>query len=242
MGELSSDFSNIDSSEFMTIIGPLVKAGSAALAVVNPWVSVLYALLGGTVAEINQHNTRKILQDLKEKQDELSSKKLITEEYLASDSYVNLMIDILNRVHSLNTAQKRKSIAEIYKGVLQNRIEYEDSDERIFVDILAKINTQEIMIFNFMNQFEDSLKTIDSWGNFYNLYSDNNADFPLEKYKFRFFASQLEQMGLVFCSDLEGYDAKNAFLEIDVPNVMNESGAGVTAMGKEFLRYLINPC
>ena len=96
MGELSSDFSNIDSSEFMTIIGPLVKAGSAALAVVNPWVSVLYALLGGAVAEINQHNTREILQNLKEKYDELDSKNLITKGYLTSDSYVNLMIDILS--------------------------------------------------------------------------------------------------------------------------------------------------
>lgn len=52
MGELSSDFSNVDQSEFKAIIGPLVKAGSAALSVVNPWASVLYALLGGAVAEI----------------------------------------------------------------------------------------------------------------------------------------------------------------------------------------------
>ena len=177
MGELSSDFSNIDQSEFMTIIGPLIKTGSAALAVVNPWVSVLYALLGGAVAEINQHNTRKILQNLKEKYDELDSKNLITKEYLASDSYVNLMIDILNRVHSLNTAQKRKSVAEIYKNTLQNQIEYVDSDERIFVDVFARINTQEILILNFMNQFESFLETIDSWINFYNLYLENNADF-----------------------------------------------------------------
>ena len=238
MGELSSDFSNIDSSEFMTIIGPLVKAGSAALAVVNPWVSVLYALLGGAVAEINQHNTREILQNLKEKYDELDSKNLITKEYLTLDSYVNLMIDILNRVHSLNTIQKRKSVAEIYKSVLQNRLEYEDSDERLFVDALAKINVQEIIILNFMNQFESSLKTIDSWANFYNLYSKNNADFPLEKYRFRFFATQLEQMGMVFCSDLSGYDQNVAFLTYKESDEPNESSAGITPMGKRFLDYI----
>lgn len=238
MGELSSDFSNIDSSEFMTIIGPLVKAGSAALAVVNPWVSVLYALLGGAVAEVNQHNIQKILQNLKEKYDELDSKNLITKEYLASDSYVNLMIDILNRVHSLNTTQKRKSVAEIYKSALQNRIEYEDSDERLFVDALAKINTQEIMILKFMNQFESSLKTIDSWLNFYNLYLENNADFPLEKYRFRFFATQLEQMGMVFCSDLSGYDQNVAFLTYKESDEPNESSAGITPMGKRFLEYM----
>ena len=238
MGDLSSDFTNIDSSEFMSIIRPLVKAGSAALVVVNPWVSVLYALLGGAVAEINQHNTRKILQNLKEKYDELDSKNLITKEYLGSDSYVNLMIDILNRVHSLNTVQKRKTVAEIYKSALQNRIEYEDSDERLFVDALAKINTQEIVILNFMNQFEGPLKTIDSWVNLYSLYSENNADFPLEKYRFRFFATQLEQMGMVFCSDLSGYDQNVAFLTYKESDEPNESSAGVTPMGKRFLEYL----
>lgn len=235
---MSSDVSNIDQSEFMSIIGPLIKTGSAALAVVNPWVSVLYALLGGAVAEINQHNTRKILQNLKEKLDELTSKNLVTKEYLASDSYVNLVIDILNRAHSLNTVQKRKSVAEIYKSALQNRIEYEDSDERIFVDVLAKINMQEIMILNFMNQFENSLKIIDSWKNFYKLYSEKNADFPLEKYRFRFFATQLEQMGMIFCSDLSGYDENAVFITAKVSNEPDESSAGVTPMGKRFLEYL----
>ncbi len=36
MGELSPDFSNIDQSEINAIIGPLIKAGPAALIVVEP--------------------------------------------------------------------------------------------------------------------------------------------------------------------------------------------------------------
>ncbi len=179
-----------------------------------------------------------MLRSLKEKLDELSLKNLITKEYFASDSYVNLTIDILNREHSINTTQKRKSVAEIYKNVLQNQIEYEDSDERIFIDVLAKINTQEIIILNFMNQFENSLKIIDSWKNFYKLYSENNADYPLEKYRFRFFATQLEQMGLVFCSDLSGYDENAVFITAKESDDPDESSSGVTPMGKRFIEYL----
>lgn len=41
---MSDNFSNVDSSGFMTIIGPLVKVGSAALAIANPLASILYAL------------------------------------------------------------------------------------------------------------------------------------------------------------------------------------------------------
>lgn len=122
--------------------------------------------------------------------------------------------------------------------MLQNKVEYADSDEKLFIEVIEKINTQEILILTFMSNNETALETIDSWNNFYELYSNQCRGCSMDKYKFKYFVTQLEQMGLVFCSDLEGFDAKNNILEFSEPNVKSKSCAGVTPLGKEFMKYL----
>ena len=176
-----------------------------------------------------------MLEQLQAKYDELESKKLISQEFLASDQYVHLMIDILRKVYAFNSVQKREAVAQIYESILRDKIEYADSDEQFFLEALEKINTQEIAILVFMKNNEDVLKTIDSWEKFYTLYCNQNSQISMDKYKFTFFALQLEQMGLVFCSDLFGYDANFQVLGL---SESQPNSAGVTPMGKRFLEYL----
>ena len=93
-----------------------------------------------------------MLDELKHEFDDLKSRNLISEDYLYSDSYTNLMIDILKKVHAFNKDEKRKTAARIYKEVVKNQLDYDESNEKIFVNALEKITAQEILILDFFNR------------------------------------------------------------------------------------------
>ncbi|MBR5694147.1 MAG: hypothetical protein IKX42_10675 [Fibrobacter sp.] len=226
---------DIDPSMFPKIMRPLIKMGSSAVLFACSPMAIPFALLGSIYSEVKEQNTQKMLETLQRKFDELESCNLVSQEYLHSEHYVHLMVDILRRVYAFNSIQKKSCIAEIYKCVLQNKLIYDNSEEKMFIEFVEKINASEIMLLDFMSKHEDALQTIDSWPNFYNLYSKECGAPLLEKYKFKFFASQLEQMGLVYCSDLDGYDNHHQVL---ATGESKESSAGVTPMGKDFLIYL----
>lgn len=235
MVPLKPDDMDIDSSAFPKIMRPLIKMGSSAISFACPPLAIPFALLGSIYGEMKEQSTQKILEILQKKFDELESRNLVSQEYLDSEHYVHLMVDVLRRVYAFNSYQKKSCVAEIYKCVLQNRLVYDDSDEKLFIEFVEKINAPEILLLNFMHKYESALQIIDSWPNFYNLYSQKCIPLLLEKYKFKFFVSQLEQMGLVYCSDLSGFDDNHQLLALDESK---ESSAGVTPMGKRFLKYL----
>lgn len=232
---LKNDDMNLDQSRVPMVLRPLCKIGVGVLSVAYPAMAIPFAILGCVYGEIKEQSTQKMLKRLEKQYQELESKSLVSQEYLASEHYVHLMVDILRKVYAFNTDQKRESVAKIYKDTVQNKVEYADSDEKLFIEAIEKINTQEIHILTFMLNNETVLQTIDSWKNFYKLFSDYRDKHPLDKYKFKFFTSQLENMGLVYCSDLEGYDDNGMTMMWDTSR---ESSAGVTQLGKEFLKYL----
>ena len=227
---------NIDPSMAPVVLKPLLKTGLAALTSVYPEFAVPAALIASIYAETRQNSTQKMLDELKHEFDDLKSRNLISEDYLYSDSYTSLMIDILKKVHAFNKDEKRKTAARIYKEVVKNQLDYDESNEKIFVDVLEKITSQGIIILVFFNRNQEKLNTIGSWSSLYELFLAQCGNSSIEKYKFKYFASQLEQMGLVFCSDLDGFDKNATYLTLGG----KESSAGLTPMGKEFLKYLRN--
>lgn len=239
MVPLKPDDMDVDPSRLPKIMRPLVKMGASAISFACPPLAIPFALLGSIYSEVKEQSTQKILEILQKKFDELESRNLVSQEYLDSEHYVHLMVDVLRRVYAFNSNQKKSCVAEIYKCVLQNRLVYDDSDEKLFIEIVERINASEILLLDFMSKYEDALQTIDSWPNFYNLYSKECESPLLEKYKFKFFVSQLEQMGLVYCPDLSGFDDNHQLLALEESK---ESSAGVTPMGKNFLKYLNNEC
>ena len=237
MMNLKSEDMEIDPSSVPVILKPLLNASSALISFMCPPLAIPFALLASVYGEVKEQGTKKILERLQVKYDELNSKNLISLDFLASDQYVRLMMDVLRKAYAFNTAQKREVVAEIYKKVLQDKIEYVDSDEQLFIGILEKINANEVVILIFMEKNEKDLKTIDSWENFYELYMGQNPKNLLDKYRFKYFASQLELMGLVSCSDLFGFDAHFQVLAMEESRPCS---AGITPMGKKFIEYLGN--
>lgn len=228
---------NIDPSTIPAVLRPIVKTGVTVLTCFYPTLAIPMAMIGGIWAEAKQHNTQKMLAELQQKYEELSAQNLISQDFLESDSYTSLMIDILRKVHAFNTEQKRLSVAGIYKAVLQDKLNYDESEEKIFIDALEKITSQEIVILNFIDKNQAKLGTIGSWKNFHQLYQEQNKEHPLEKYKFKYFSTRLEQMGLAFCSDIDGYDNNSVYL---VSHESKKSSAGLTPMGLRFIKYLQN--
>ncbi len=227
----------IDSSILPSVLKPLFKTGSAALSAVFPPLAIPFALLGSVYSEITQQSTQKLLTKLDRQLDELQTTHFVSQEYLYSDHYIHLMTDVLRKAYTLNSDQKREVVAKIYKDVVKNKVEYADSDEKLFIEAIEKISAHEILILHFMSKNEEALKTIDSWKKFHSLYSNQYVDHPLDKYKFKLFASQLENMGLVYCSDLDGYDNYHVTMSW---SSSRESSAGITPLGKAFLIYLEN--
>lgn len=228
---------NIDPSMAPVVLKPLLKTGLAALTCLYPELAIPTALIASIYAETRQNSTQKILDELKHEFDDLNSRNLISEYYLYSDSYTSLMIDILKKVYAFNKDEKRKTVARIYKEVVKNQLDYDESNEKIFVDALEKITAQEILILDFFNRNQNRLSTIGSWPNLYELFLTEIKNDSIEKYKFKYFSTQLEQMGLVFCSDLDGFDNNSVYL---VTEESGKSSAGLTPMGREFLTYLRN--
>lgn len=235
MNSSKIDDMNIDPSKVPAVIRPLFRIGASMLSYACPEMAIFFAMVGGVYSEISEQSTQKMLTSLEKKLEELKSKNLVTQDYLVSEHYVHLMTDILRKVYAFNTDQKRESVARIYMDAVQNKVKYADSDEKLFIEAIEKINTQEILILTFMSINLDRLLLIGSWENLHNLFSSQYPNAPIEKYKFKYFASRLEQMGFVYCSDLSGYDEnwRGLALEGSQP-----SSAGVTPLGKDFLRYL----
>ncbi|MCQ2082686.1 MAG: hypothetical protein MJZ11_13650 [Lachnospiraceae bacterium] len=235
MTKINHEDFNIDPSRAPEVLRPLLKTGLTALTCVYPELAILTALISSIYAETRQNSTQKMLEELKHEFDELNSRNLISEDYLYSDSYASLMIDILRKIHAFNKDEKRKTVARIYKGVVQKQLDYDESNEKIFLDALEKITAQEILILDFFDRNQETLTTIGSWSNLYELFLEQNEIKFMDKYKFKYFASQLEQMGLVFCSDLDGFDNNSSLLALEDSK---PSSAGMTPMGREFLVYL----
>ncbi len=235
MNPLKSSDMALDPSSVPKVLRPVCRIGASAVSCVFPPMAIPFALIGSVYSEISQQSTQKMLDSLGERLDELESKNLVSQDYLDSEHYVHLMVDILRKVYAFNSDQKREAVAKIYKDVVQNKVEYADSDEKLFIEAIERINTQEIVILRFMSMNLDELFLIDSWTNFHNLFSKQHPDTPVEKYKFKYYVSQLEQMGLVFCSDLSGYDENGVALEV---SDSQPSSAGVTPLGMGFLKYL----
>ncbi|SHH92433.1 hypothetical protein SAMN05720761_1467 [Fibrobacter sp. UWCM] len=195
----------IDPSMWPLVLQSLFSAGEVAIASVNLPIAIFAAFFGGVIAELKQQSFQQTIDRLDDCYKELVSKDLISKEFLESDDYANLMIDIIKRINSFNREEKRVAVVQIYKQVVQNQLAYDDSNEKIFIDILGNISTQEILVLNFVEMNAKELETIDTWWNFYDLFAQQNIT-AIDKYKFKFYASHLEQMGLIFCSDLDGYD------------------------------------
>lgn len=237
MPKINPEDFNIDPSTVPEVLRPLMKTGFAALTCIYPSLAIPTALIAGIYAETRQNSTQKMLDELKHEFDDLKSRNLISEDYLYSDSYTSLMIDILKKVYAFNKDEKRKTVARIYKEVVKNQLDYDESNEKIFVNALETITAQEILILDFFDRNQETLTTIGSWSNLYELFLEQNEIKSMDKYKFKYFATQLEQMGLVFCSDLSGFDKNVQYL---VTGKSRKSSAGLTPMGREFLNYLRN--
>lgn len=235
MNPLKSSDMALDPSSVPKVLRPVCRIGASAVSCVFPPMAIPFALIGSVYSEISQQSTQKMLDSLGERLDELESKNLVSQDYLDSEHYVHLMVDILRKVYAFNSDQKREAVAKIYKDVVQNKVEYADSDEKLFIEAIERINTQEIVILRFMEETEEALKSINSWEKFYKLYFEQCRRDLLDKYKFKLFAMQLEMLGLVFCSDLFGYDANFRVLGLEASRPCS---AGITPMGKTFLRYL----
>ena len=235
MKGLKPEDMRIDPSMWPPILQSLFAAGQVAFASENLPIAVLAAFFGGVYAELKQQNFQQTIDRLDDCYKDLSSRNLISKEYLKSDDYANLLIDILKRINSFNLDEKRVAVVQIYRQVVQNKLPYDDSDEKIFIDILGNISAQELLVLHFVDVNTKELETIDSWKNFYNLFIQRNESLSVDKYKFKFFATRLEQIGLIFCSDLGGYDDHHqvmAFVD------SRPSSAGLTPLGSKFLKFL----
>ena len=237
MNEMKSKDMQIDPSMWPLVLQSLFTAGEVALASVNLPIAIFAAFFGGVYAELKQQSFQQIINRLDDCYKDLSSRNLISKEYLESDDYANLMIDILKKINSFNRDEKRIAVVQIYRKIVQNSLPYDDSDEKIFIDVLGNISAQELLVLHFVEMNTSELETIDSWGNFYNLFSQQNSTTSMDKYKFKFYASRLEQMGLIFCSDLGGYDDHH---EVILAEESKASSAGLTPMGMNFLKYLVD--
>lgn len=236
MNDLNPEDMQIDPSMWPRILQPLFSVGQVALASVNLPIAIFTAFFGGVYAELKQQKFQLTIDRLDDCYRDLSSKNLISKEYLESDDYANLMIDILKKINSFNRDEKRAAVVQIYRQVVLNKLPYDDSDEKIFIDVLEKISAQELLVLHFVDMNAKELETIDSWNNFYTLFIEHNAPTSMDKYKFKFYVSRLEQMGLVFCSDLSGYDDHHQVLGV---GDSRPSSAGITPMGSKFLNYLL---
>ena len=236
MDELKPKDMQIDPSMWPLVLQSLFSAGEVALASVNLPIAIFATFFGGVYAELKQQSFRQTIERLDDCYRDLSSRNLISKEYLESDDYANLMIDILKKINSFNRDEKIAAVTQIYRQVVQNKLPYDDSDEKIFIDVLEKISVQELLILHFIDMNAKELETIDSWRNFYTLFIEHNAPTSMDKYKFKFHVSRLEQMGLVFCSDLSGYDDHHQVLGL---SESKPSSAGITPMGANFLKYLV---
>ena len=236
MDELKPKDMQIDPSMWPLVLQSLFSAGEVALASVTLPIAIFAAFFGGVYAELKQQSFRQTIERLDDCYRDLSSRNLISKEYLESDDYANLMIDILKKINSFNRDEKIAAVVQIYRQVVQNKLPYDDSDEKIFIDVLEKISAQELLVLHFVDMNKAELETIDSWKKFYTLFMERNASISMDKYKFKFHVSRLEQMGLVFCSDLDGFDYHHQVLGL---SESKPSSAGITPMGSKFLNYLL---
>ena len=237
MDELKLKDMQIDHSMWPLVLQSLFSAGEVALASVNLPIAIFAAFFGGVYAELKQQRFRQTIERLDDCYRDLSSRNLISKEYLESDDYANLMIDILKKINSFNREEKRNAVVQIYRKIVQNSLPYDDSDEKNFIDVLGNISAQELFVLHFVEMNAKELETIDSWENFYNLFNQQNSTTSVDKYKFKFYASRLEQMGLIFCSDLDGFDDHHQVIST---GESKESSAGLTPMGTNFLKYLVD--
>lgn len=246
---LKADDLNVDSDhDIPPILKPFITAAPAVIAALNPVWAVPMAIIGAIYAEQQQSSSQKILKLLNKKLMDLELKGLVTQEYLQSESYQNLVIDILTKMIKFNTEEKRKAIAGIYGQVIAHKAVYENSDEKILLDIVEKISFPQSFILKFVGDKEEDLREVGSWENFYEIYNrcvapeiDQYKDSGmtnLDKYIFKYHATQLELLGLVSCDGLSGFVNNGMHFLVDEDSVA--PSVDMTPIGKKFLFYIRN--
>jgi hypothetical protein len=219
----------------------------------DPAAGTIMAVTGLALGLASQKYQGKTLSELDNRLKTLENSGFANMEYLTSDDYRDLMIDILDKVGKFNTESKRQTISNLYISVVGDCKKYEFSAEKHCIEIVSKITSEQINILKMFKQ-KKTLHEIDTWEKFYieylqfdwcedplsmamlRLQNSQKFDTAIERYAFKYLANQLEIMGCISIGNgLEDYESKNGSI---VTADHTPAPIKLTPLGIEFLKHL----
>lgn len=247
------DLAKIDQDIIPGILQSLIYVTPGVLATINPAIAIPMVLLNALFSGVSNNSTNRLINELQEQYDSLELRGVITQEYLESDSYRDLMVEILEKINRINTDEKRKCVGRIYADVVGSKKIYEFCEEKYCLDILCKIDTHQVNILKYITSV-GRLDEIGEWKKFHigfvqfilnktkmemvSLLIDKADPIgkTIEKYAFKYLANQLEQMGLITMGNgLDDYENDSSHL---VTAEHKAASVAITPLGKTFLKYL----
>lgn len=173
--------------------------------------------------------------------DELDARlKLIEEstiksEFLQSETFFDLSIQIFESAVKSATKEKRKALAKIYISSFQISSNLLPERASLFTNFVSELEPIQIKILHFIENWNQQMHEVGSYETFHNRF-EKNLFLKCDKYEFKYYSGDLERKSLISMgAGLDDYESESGhiLLESHRPATVR-----LTSLGKQFLEYL----
>ena len=209
-----------------------VKVLIASIPVIGNALNEMLFEIG---SRIKSERLEKLITYIAEKIDKLEKEK-IDQEYLRSEDFHDLVLEILQKAIKNKSVQKLKALSEIFVRSIIEKSDFDSDLAAIFITYIDELKAPHIELLAFFNEKEQELSRIGYYEKLFKIFRDNFPDSNLDKYEFKLYCSQLEAKVLITTGrGLDDFDAVGGVIALQS---YRESSLKITSIGKKFLGYL----
>jgi hypothetical protein len=197
--------------------------------------NALNEIIFGIGSKIKVERLEKLTKFISEKINDMETEQ-INKEYLKSEEFYDLLLEILSKASKSKSEQKLKALSEILVRSITEESDFDSDLNSTFITYIDELKTKHIELLAFFKDKEQELVEIGSYDNLFKIFRDNFPDSSLDKYEFKLYCSKLEAMVLISTGrGLYDFDAVGGYMAI---GGYKPPSLKITSIGKRFLEYL----
>ena len=202
-----------------------------------PWLGpVMNEIFVQVPNRIQQKRINETVEILQEKIRNIEKNELI-EKYIQSDDFYDFNLSFWKSSMRIRDEKIRNTLAKVFMNSILTQENYELSVNRLFLNFLVDLSPIQIILLSYISSYEDILKNIETYDNFFAKYNEYEKRIIIEQSEFKFYNLDLENKGLISTDGgLIDFGVSDYIL---YDNTYEEPSVKLTELGKRFMEFLM---
>ena len=202
-----------------------------------PWLGpIMNEIFVQVPNRIQQKRINETVEILQEKIRNIEKNELI-EKYIQSDDFYDFNLSFWKSSMRIRDEKIRNTLAKVFMNSILTQENYELSVNRLFLNFLVDLSPIQIILLSYISSYEDILKNIETYDNFFAKYNEYEKRIIIEQSEFKFYNLDLENKGLISTDGgLIDFGVSDYIL---YDNTYEEPSVKLTELGKRFMEFLM---